>query len=503
MTMALLAALPAAALGWLLVRLMPLAQRWSPTWTRWVFEISLGAGLGLAITSVVYFALLHVGLLSRASILVVEFAAMAVLGAIVMRRSRVDARIDIGFEDSAQPFPRSPWIWAPRVAAGLGLLCVVMSFSETTAANPNGEWDAFSIWNVRAKYLAGGASTWHNAVSSDLAGGMTGAAHPGYPLLVSASVARVWTLMGDAAPGSFDDGAPAAISLLFTLASCGLLFGAIARAAGELPAWLALVVLIATDAFTSQAAFQYADIPLAFFILGAVGLLFLAHRAAGNVAQRSQWPRGTLLLAGLCAGFAAWTKNEGLPFALMFAAVALWRARRAAVWVIVGAFPGVLATIALKAVAQGSEAVLPKTVAEALHKLGDPSRWLQILAGFARGFGELGVWWAHPLLLLVVLGAAIGVATKQEAWSRAWLALPIVGLLAADFALYLVTTAELSWHLSTSNSRVILQVWPAMIFVAFLMLRRPPEPREVELVGVAARKPSGPKTKRAKASGRE
>ncbi|HEV8147449.1 MAG TPA: hypothetical protein VGP79_13750, partial [Bryobacteraceae bacterium] len=51
-----------------------------------------------------------------------------------------------------------------------------------------------------------------------------------------------------------------------------------------------------------------------------------------------------------------------------------------------------------------------------------------------------------------------------------------VGLLAADFALYLVTTAELSWHLNTSNSRVILQVWPAIIFVAFLMLRPPAEP---------------------------
>jgi hypothetical protein len=79
----------------------------------------------------------------------------------------------------------------------------------------------------------------------------------------------------------------------------------------------------------------------------------------------------------------------------------------------------------------------------------------------------------------------------------------IVGLLAADFALYLVTTAELSWHLSTSNSRVILQVWPAMIFVAFLMLRRPAEPEEPELVGVRAAKPAGAKAKQAKGSARK
>jgi hypothetical protein len=48
---------------------------------------------------------------------------------------------------------------------------------------------------------------------------------------------------------------------------------------------------------------------------------------------------------------------------------------------------------------------------------------------------------------------------------------------------------------------VILQVWPAMIFVAFLMLRRPAEPEEPELVGVRAAKPAGPKAKQAKGIG--
>ncbi len=215
-----------------------------------------------------------------------------------------------------------------------------------------------------------------------------------------------------------------------------------------------------------------------------------------------------LALTGLAAGFAAFTKNEGLPFVLVVVVVAWWRAQKArrmtaAVWALAGAVPGVVATLAIKMMAQGSEAVFPKSAGQALRQMADPSRWMQVLGSFARNFGELGVWWAHPLLLIALLAVALGLVSKDEARSRAWLALPLAGLLAADFALYLVTTAELSWHLSTSNSRVILQVWPAMIFVAFLMLRRPSEPDEPELVGVLARKPTGPKAKRAKGSARE
>ena len=451
------ATIPAILLGWLIVRLLsPNRKR---AWLDWVFEISLGAGVGLGLTACVFFAMVLAGIASRAALFAVELVAIAVV-AMLLRRNRTAASEVASPQSSSQP---SPWIWILRIAAAVGLVSMCLSFSETIATNPNGEWDAFSIWNVRAKYLAGGSPAWRNAFASNLAGGMIGAAHPGYPLLVSASVARVWTLTGETS-----DAAPAAISLLFTLAACGLLAGAIAAATNEMFGWLALLVLIATDAFATQAAFQYSDVPLAFFILATI--------AIAAAAERAGWSPGLLALTGLVAGFAAFTKNEGLPFALLIAIVALWRARGAFLWLPAGAIPGIAATLAVKLMAQGTEAILPKTAGEALHKIAEPSRWMQILKSFAVHFGEMGVWWAHPLLLLVILAAVLGLISRQDARSRAWLALPIVGLLAADFALYLVTTAELSWHLNTSNSRVILQVWPAMIFVAFLMLRPPAEP---------------------------
>ena len=54
-----------------------------------------------------------------------------------------------------------------------------------------------------------------------------------------------------------------------------------------------------------------------------------------------------------------------------------------------------------------------------------------------------------------------------------WLALPVLGLLGAEFALYLVTTLDLTWHLSTSNDRLVTQAWPSLLLVAFLILRAP------------------------------
>jgi hypothetical protein len=143
----------------------------------------------------------------------------------------------------------------------------------------------------------------------------------------------------------------------------------------------------------------------------------------------------SLALTGLAAGFAAFTKNEGLPFALLIAIVALWRARGTSLWLAAGAMPGIAATLAVKMMAQGTEAILPKSAGEALHKIAEPSRWMQILKSFAVHFGEMGVWWAHPLLLLVVTRRrARRLVSKEDARSRAWLALPIAGLLAADFA---------------------------------------------------------------------
>src|SRR5262249_25662621 len=117
--------------------------------------------------------------------------------------------------------------------------------------------------------------------------------------------------------------------------------------------------------------------------------------------------------------------------------------------------------------------MFPQSVGEAMKMIATPARWIEIVTSFAKNFWDLGVWWAHPLLLLAVLGFCLRFITKDEIRARLWILIPIAGLLAADFGIYLISPTGLGWQLSTSNNRLIVQVWPALLFAFFLTLKAP------------------------------
>ena len=73
----------------------------------------------------------------------------------------------------------------------------------------------------------------------------------------------------------------------------------------------AALFLLATAYFVRLGGDQYADIPMGFFILSTAVLLMLSEATAATGGSK-----GLLSLAGLTAGFAAWTKNEGVLFVL-------------------------------------------------------------------------------------------------------------------------------------------------------------------------------------------
>ncbi len=46
-------------------------------------------------------------------------------------------------------------------------------------------------------------------------------------------------------------------------------------------------------------------------------------------------------------------------------------------------------------------------------------------------------------------------------------------MLLSFFGVYLVTANDLTWILQTSLSRILVQVWPALVLAGFLSLRAP------------------------------
>ena len=85
----------------------------------------------------------------------------------------------------------------------------------------------------------------------------------------------------------------------------------IARLRGERQGLLAGLTLLCTPFLIRHGASQYADVPLSFFFVATVALLFF------HAESRSQ--NHLLTLAGMAAALSAWTKNEGVLFlALLF-----------------------------------------------------------------------------------------------------------------------------------------------------------------------------------------
>lgn len=354
--------------------------------------------------------------------------------------------------------------------------------TKTIAANPDGGWDAFSIWSVKAKFLAGGSGTWRRAMLPVAKGTLAGASHPGYPLLVPSAVASAWTVQGDTATET-----PAALSVLFAFATALLLGAATAWFRGETAGLIVFLLLLGSEGFVSQAGLQNADIPLSLYMLSTV-ILFV-------FASEHGWPRGTLLLAGLCCGLAAWTKNEGLPFCLVALAAMAWKGGTKALgWMALGTLPVAALLTAFKLLlVHDAEPVFPKTLGEALAKVADASRWLEVIQSFIKSLWEMGAPLAHPVFLIAILAAVLGLAPRARIRQQLWLGVPVAGVLAADFFAYLVSTADLSWHLSTSNLRLIVQVWPTLLFLAFLILAAP---ALVEAPSLETQRPAGVKAKR-------
>jgi hypothetical protein len=443
------------ACGWFVARALTAGAWNGPRWATLLVELSLGTLLGPGLASVLYFALVVTGSASRGAVVGMLAALLAASAGLWWKLTPASSTSGAALEN------RFPYVWALWIAVGVGLVFFVMDFQSASSANPAGEWDAMSIWNLRARYLASGGDSWRRAVSSEMGGHMTGSTHPGYPLFLSGFIAIQWSTAG-----GFDEMTPIAVSLLFAAGAMILLGASLASRRSVTLGLLAWLVLLASEVFASQAAAQYSDLLQSLAFLSALVLL----EAADEHAE----PR-VVAAAGLAIGLSCWIKNEGWPFSLAALGVGLWRFRsRGAVWLVVGVLPGFLATAVLKMFfVQGREDMFPRTVAETMDKIAGAGRWWQAALGFGKAIFDAGSPWTHPVLLMAVLAIAFGFLPAAARRSRKWLWIPIAATAAAEYGLYLITTANLDWHISTTVSRLLAQMWPSLIWLFFLLLRAP------------------------------
>lgn len=385
----------------------------------WTFVISAGIPLGLGVSGLVYLAL-------PAFHLAVDAALLCATAYFAWRKPTHDELSASGFA----------YNWILALAAAIAFAFVFASIFAASAANPHGDWDAWAIWNLRAKYLAG--PVWQHAVATEIA-----VQHPDYPLLLSAIIARAWKAGGN----TFDPAIPSLLATLFFVCGAGLLASALAciRRSSSL-GWLSLLVLAASAGFISQVPSQYADIPLGVYMAASVACALLDLPLAG----------------GLFAGLAANTKNEGLPFAIAYVIAMLVRTRRPAV--LYGAIPGLAAIGIFK--------LVYAPASEYAGRTPDFSRLGAIVEASFKSIPDLGFGLTNPLLLLLILVAGLRL-TKDLPQAATWWTCAIVFLVMklSYFAAYLMTPADVKWQLGTSLSRLTAQLWLMLILLVLVRLR--------------------------------
>lgn len=459
---AVLPALLCLATGWVIVLL-----GWPPhesMQSDFFLKASLSIGCGLGIFSLTFFVCLLMGF-GKQGLIATDITLLIVLLVLLGLRlgsSRRPPRL-------TQPVSRTKLSWIGCLAActfALILLVSLYASAKLLIANPHGTgWDAIKIWNQRARFLFRAGPQWRVAFSAPVQW-----SHPDYPLLLPASVAHFWKYLGT------DSAAvPAAMALAFTFCTVGFLVAALSRLRGKTQAFLGGAALLGTPYFMERGVSQFADVPLSFFFLATVALFCLQGDGPGH-------PTGLLGLAGITAGLAAWTKNEGLLFLVAVVVAQCVAAYRSGNWreclrmapFVAAALPIILVIGYFKLYVAGPGDLLSPP-AVLIQKLSTSGRYWKILGAFLKAPFLFGHWVLVPAPLLGVGYAwLLGKNNQPEKKPVIMTSGLVLGLTAAGyFVAYLITPYDLSWHLRYSLNRLLVQLWPSMVFLFFMTVRTP------------------------------
>jgi hypothetical protein len=432
--------------------------------SHFVLKGMLAAGFGLGTFSVVCFLFPTI---SRSGLILFDAIVLAglLLCLLLIRKHR---KAELNIQDAGAVTSGASRRWVGRVLAGgfaLALVISVYSSVVRVVANPHGAgWDAFAIWNLHARFLFRGGTHWRDGFTAALPW-----SHPDYPLLLPASIAHFWKYLG-----TDSQVVPGVIALVFMFSTVGLLVSSLSALRGRNQSLLGGIVLLGTPFFVDQGTAQYADVPLGFFVLATIVLLCL-H-------EDGRFGPHLLGLAGLMAGFAAWTKNEGLLFlsAIVLARMYVFPVQsrwRQVAPMLMGALP-VLLVLGYFKLRVASAGDLFSDAHSSLHRVLSPERYWAIVKWYGKEFLRFGHWLAIPgTLLLAAYYFLVGkrrmpdVSPEQPGPRSSRLA--IILTLAGYFAVYVITPYDISWHLRFSLNRLFLQLWPSAIFLFFLLVRTP------------------------------
>jgi hypothetical protein len=243
--------------------------------------------------------------------------------------------------------------------------------------------------------------------------------------------------------------------------------------------------MLGATTFLAQVPSQCADVPLACFLVATLAVTFGDVLRTPNPDPRIPnpglripavpGPRIPAVIAGATSAMAAWTKNEGVVFVLLMFLIAVIvavrrREGRQLLWSIAGATPILIGVVGFKlALAPSSGLVEGQSLAVILTRLMDPDRHMTVLGLMAQHAMRWSAPFAFAVFPIVSLVAA-WMAVRIGGVVRV-MAIVLGLMLASYYVVYVTTPFDITWHVSTSIDRLLVQLWPAMVLTVFLGLQ--------------------------------
>jgi len=431
----------------------------------WLARLFVSLGVGAGLSSCTFYLGLLTGNRGRTDLLLLDSLSLAIAGAVslAIRRSRSADET----RELQAALPRASMIACLLAIPLVVATCIAFHYDiRFAAAHPHGAWDAWAIWTLRARFLFRSGTQWRDAFSS-----VIGYSHHDYPLLLPATIGRLWVYLQHEARM-----VPTMLGFCFMLCTVGLAMSCVAMLRSKSQALLVGAVLVTTPFFVKHAVSGYAESPLMFFFLATTALLVMSD-------SRPQ----ILVLAGLTAGLAAWTKNEGLLF-LVATGTSLtvqvfltrgWTACiRTASLFVTGVFPILAVIILFKSqIHVGNSLFEPNLVGgTVLGRIAALGLYSTISKHYFGEIWEFGEWEISMVPVLagyyLLLGRLRGVKQKPGlVTAMGTLAITFVGY----FFVYVITPTELEWQLANSLNRILLQLWPSAVVVFFCLTHTPEE----------------------------
>ncbi|MBF0384948.1 MAG: hypothetical protein HQL27_03660 [Candidatus Omnitrophica bacterium] len=261
------------------------------TGVSFLLKLFLGAGLGFALcANIVFLSLMAFHRFNKPFVITTNLLLLLILTAINLRT----LRIKLSFEKKH--------LIDTGMILTIGLLLIPVW--QQAGYYIYGGWDAWSVWNLKAKFIFLGGHSWERIFSP-----LLWRSSPHYPLLLPLMNVWGWAFLKEA---SFLG--PLLNSFIFTFLLSGLFFFGLKDLTKSNLGIIPLSFMLTLHIFQASAYSQYCDLFMAYYLVAAYFTILSAKKR--NSAQFA-------LLSGIMLGILSFTKNEGLIAAIFLLALAM------------------------------------------------------------------------------------------------------------------------------------------------------------------------------------